>query len=102
MTWESNCVYILSNVKATVLYTGVTSNLPTRISQHKQGLGGAFTKKYHVTRLVYYECCGSIVDAINREKQIKGGSREDKIKLINSINPDWMDLAVELGIIPNQ
>ena len=98
MSWDSNCVYILSNIKGSVLYVGVTSNLPERINQHKQGSGGTFSKKYRTTRLVYYECFGTIMDAINREKQLKSGSRADKIKLIESINPEWSDLSDETGL----
>ncbi|HSN94127.1 MAG TPA: GIY-YIG nuclease family protein [Anaerolineaceae bacterium] len=98
MSWDSNCVYILSNIKGNVLYVGVTSNLPQRIKQHKEGAGGTFSKKYRTTKLVYYECFGTIMDAINREKQIKGGSRADKIKLIESINQGWLDLSVEFGL----
>jgi len=98
MSWDSNCVYILSNIKGSVLYVGVTSNLPVRINQHKQGFEGGFTKKYRTTRLVYYECFGTILDAISREKQLKGGSREDKIKLVESINPEWLDLSDEIGL----
>ena len=98
MSWDSNCVYILSNIKGSVLYVGVTSNLPQRIYQHKEGFGATFSKKYRITRLVYYECFGTIMYAINREKQIKGGSRADKIKLIESINPKWADLSVEIGL----
>ena len=98
MSWDSNCVYILSNIKGSVLYVGVTSNLPERINQHKQGSGGTFSKKYRTTSLVYYECFGTIMDAINREKQLKGGSRADKIKLIESINPEWLDLSDEIGL----
>ncbi len=98
MSWSSNCIYILSNIKGTVLYIGVTSNLPERINQHKHGTGGVFTRKYRATKLVYYECFGTIMDAINREKQLKGGSRADKIKLIESINPQWLDLSIEIGL----
>jgi putative endonuclease len=98
MSWSSNCIYILSNIKGSVLYIGVTSNLPERINQHKQGKGGVFTRKYRATRLVYYECFGTIMDAINREKQLKGGSRADKIKLIESINAEWLDLSAEIGL----
>ena len=98
MSWDSNCVYTLSNIKGSVLYVGVTSNLPQRINQHKTGSGGTFSKKYRTSRLVYYECYGTIMDAINREKQIKGGSRADKIALIESINPGWSDLSSEIGL----
>ncbi|MEK7464843.1 MAG: GIY-YIG nuclease family protein, partial [Patescibacteria group bacterium] len=75
-------VYIMTNRRNTVLYTGVTSDLPRRVSEHKQKLVEGFTKKYNITKLVYYEAFGSIVDAIRREKQIKAGSRKKKLALI--------------------
>ena len=86
------CVYILTNSRHTVLYTGVTNNLERRLSEHKNKMGSAFTKKYNVDKLVYFECGNDINDAIAREKQIKAGSRQDKIALINSMNPKWKDL----------
>jgi putative endonuclease len=89
------CVYILTNSRHTVLYTGVTNNLERRLSEHKDKLGSAFTKRYNVNKLVYYECGDDIRIAIAREKQIKAGSRQDKIDLINSINPQWKDLSKE-------
>ena len=64
-----------------------------RVAQHRQGEGGFFSSKYKLYKLVYYECGGDIEAAIYREKQIKAGSREDKEKLIRSINPDWQDLS---------
>lgn len=89
-------IYILTNMNNTVLYTGVTNDLYRRVSQHKAGTGGKFTTRYRVTKLVYYEVFCDINDAIAREKQIKGGSRQDKIDLVNEINPDWMDLFDDL------
>ena len=89
-------VYIMSNDSQTVLYTGVTSNLVQRVWQHKHGTVPGFTLKYRVKRLVYYEVSESIRSAIEREKQIKGGSREAKLKLIRSMNPDWHDLSKSL------
>jgi putative endonuclease len=85
-------VYILTNFKKTVLYTGVTSDLIARVGQHKTKAHEGFTMRYQVTDLVYYEVFHSIRDAIRREKQIKGGSRQKKIDLINSMNPEWRDL----------
>jgi len=90
------CVYIMTNAHNTVLYTGVTNNLARRVYEHKNGLGGVFTKKYNVHKLVYYEVGDSIYTAIAREKQIKGGSRKKKIELINSMNPEWRDLYDEI------
>ena len=91
-------VYILTNIKHTVLYTGVTSNLPKRLEEHRTGkYKTSFTHRYNVTILVYFEEFSSIVDAIAREKQIKAGSRQKKLDLINGINPEWKDLSVELS-----
>lgn len=89
------CVYILTNSRHTVLYTGVTNNLERRLSEHKSKIGSAFTKKYNIDQLVYFECGDDVSTAIFREKQIKAGSRQDKIDLINSINPEWKDLSKE-------
>jgi putative endonuclease len=86
-------VYILTNKANTVLYTGVTNDLDRRLQEHKFGNPQAFTSCYKVTKLVYYETIDDIHAAINREKQIKGGSRQDKIDLINQLNPEWKDLA---------
>ena len=86
------CVYIMANAHHTVLYTGVTNDLFRRVTEHKSGEGSAFTKKYNITKLVYFECGDDINTAIAREKQIKAGSRKKKIELIASINPTWEDL----------
>lgn len=86
----------MTNKDNTVIYTGVTSNLPKRIFEHKEGLVEGFTKKYNVKKLVYYEIFDAIEDAIIREKQIKAGSRKKKLGLINSINPVFKDLYYEL------
>ena len=90
------CVYILSNPGRTVLYTGVTSNLPARMYQHKEHLAKGFTAKYNVVDLVYYEVAETAEAAIGREKQIKAGSRQDKIDLVNGMNPTWADLSSQL------
>ncbi len=90
------CVYIMTNHKNTVLYTGVTNDLPRRVYEHKNKLIEGFTKRYNLTRLVYYELCTDIEGAIIREKQIKAGSRQDKMNLIDSVNRDWYDLYNEL------
>jgi putative endonuclease len=89
------CVYIITNAYNTVLYTGVTNNLERRVLEHRSGKGGAFTSKYRVKKLVYFECGSSNKEAIAREKQIKAGSRKKKIDLIESINPNWNDLFDE-------
>jgi len=90
------CVYIMTNKKNTVLYTGITSNLNKRIYEHKENLVEGFTKKYNVHKLVYYEVFNDVEGAISREKQIKADSRNKKIKLISSLNPEWKDLYTEL------
>ncbi|GAK52292.1 hypothetical protein U14_03543 [Candidatus Moduliflexus flocculans] len=85
-------VYIVTNKRNTTLYTGVTSNLARRIFEHKQKLVEGFTKRYNLDKLVYYELFKEVNDAIAREKQIKGGSRQKKIVLIEKVNPEWRDL----------
>jgi len=90
-------VYIMTNAHNTVLYTGVTNDLARRIYQHKNGLGSIFAKKYNVRKLVYYEIGNDIHSAIAREKQIKGGSRQKKIDLIDTLNPGWKDLFEEIS-----
>ncbi len=89
-------VYIMTNKRNTVLYTGVTSNLIKRVYEHKEKLVPGFTKKYNIEKLVYYEVFDDITNAIMREKQIKAGSRKKKIELIESMNKDWKDLYEEL------
>jgi putative endonuclease len=90
------CVYIMANVHNTVIYSGVTNNLARRVYEHKNGLGGIFTKKYNITKLVYYEVGDNVHAALAREKQIKGGSRKKKIELVNSVNLEWKDLFDEI------
>ena len=87
-------VYILTNKNNSVLYTGVTSNLKDRIEQHKvRKHPESFSARYNCNKLVYYEVYDSIVEAIEREKIIKGGSRKKKLDLIDSTNPGWTDLS---------
>ncbi len=86
-------VYILANPYSRVLYTGMTCNLDLRLGTHRQHLIDGFTSKYNVTRLVYAEEHGGPLSAIAREKQIKKYRREKKIALIESINPEWLDLS---------
>ena len=90
------CVYIMTNAYNTVIYSGVTNDLARKVYEHKNGLGGVFTKKYNVVKLVYYEVTENVYAALEREKQIKGGSRKKKIDLINSINSEWKDLYEEI------
>ena len=88
-------VYILTNPYHTVLYIVVTNNLVRRISEHKAGAVEGFTKKYNVNKLVYFETSPDIKQAIEREKQLKAGSRAKKMALINEMNPEWHDLLEE-------
>jgi putative endonuclease len=85
-------VYILTNDRHTVLYTGVTRDLKRRAYQHRHRLSRGFTRRYNVTRLVHYEACEDVNAAIAREKQIKAGSRQKKMELIETTNRDWRDL----------
>ena len=87
---------MMTNKRNTVIYTGITNNLIRRVYEHKHKLINGFTKKYNVTKLVYYKVSKDVREAIAREKQIKGGSREKKIMLINSMNKGWKDLYEEL------
>ncbi|MFH1893932.1 MAG: GIY-YIG nuclease family protein [Candidatus Zixiibacteriota bacterium] len=89
-------VYIMTNQTHSVLYTGVTSDLKGRVWQHREGAVPGFTSKYKIKELVYYEVFGDIRYAIEREKQIKKGSRQKKIDLIASMNPEWRDLYDDL------
>ncbi len=85
-------VYIATNFKNTVLYTGVTDNLERRMYQHRNKLMVGFSSKYNINKLVYYEAFSSPGEAIAAEKRIKGWTRAKKIKLIKSINPNFDDL----------
>jgi len=89
-------VYILSDVNNRILYTGVTLNLLKRVWEHKNHIVDGFTKRYNVTKLVYYEEGENINSAISREKQIKGKLRKKKIVLIEKSNPEWRDLYLDL------
>lgn len=87
----------MTNKNHTTLYTGVTSTLPKRVQQHKESYySQSFTSRYNLYILVYWEAFQEIGDAISREKQIKGGSRQKKLDLINSMNPLWKDLAEDV------
>jgi putative endonuclease len=89
-------VYIATNKRNTVLYTGVTNSLIKREGQHKMKFfDNSFAAKYNVEKIIYYEIFGSVGAAIFREKQIKAGSRQDKINLVNSMNLSWKDLLKE-------
>jgi putative endonuclease len=85
-------VYIMAS-RSRVLYVGVTNDLARRVDEHKRGLGACFTSKYRITRLVYFEEFVDILDAIAREKEIKGWVRSRKTRLIEGRNPTWEDLS---------
>jgi putative endonuclease len=85
-------VYIMANKRNTVLYTGVTSDLKRRTYEHRNKLIDGFSKKYNTNKLVFYETFTEPLHAITREKQLKGGSRQKKVDLINQKNTGWRDL----------
>jgi predicted GIY-YIG superfamily endonuclease len=89
-------VYIVANRRNGALYTGVTSNLPRRAFEHREGLVQGFTRRYGCKLLVWYELHETMPHAIAREKQIKAGSRRKKLALIEAINQDWRDLFDDL------
>ena len=90
-------IYILTNKNNTTLYVGVTAYLKERIIQHKEKCDkNSFSARYNLNKLVYYKAFQMVGDAIGREKQLKAGSRAQKISLIERINPDWKDLFDEL------
>ena len=90
-------VYIMASKRNGTLYTGVTSILPQRAWQHREGLTPGFTRRYHCKLLVWYESHDDMIEAIAREKRIKGGSRAAKLALIEASNPDWRDLYADLA-----
>jgi putative endonuclease len=89
-------VYILANETNTVLYTGVTNDLYRRMAEHKEGINKGFTRRYRIKKLVYYEEFDDPLAAIEREKQIKAGSRQKKLDLIKSMNPEKRDLSEDI------
>lgn len=91
------CVYMMSSRRNGTLYTGVTSNLAVRAHQHREGLMSGFTRRYGCKLLVYIEYFETMPDAIARGKQIKAGSRADKLRLIEARNPEWLDLYEQLA-----
>jgi putative endonuclease len=102
--FDTIAVYIVTDRRYGALYTGVTSDLVSRVSQHRVGEACAFTRKYNCTRLVWYEVHSDMRMAIQRETSIKRYARQWKINLIEAMNPDWNDLwdAVRLGPLPGQ
>ena len=89
-------VYVMTNQRNTVLYTGITNDLSKRAWEHKEKIIKGFTKKYNIDKLVYYEVCSNPMSAIEREKQIKNYSRKKKEFLINKENSEWRDLSEDL------
>lgn len=96
MDHKQPAIYIMANQRNGTLYTGVTSDLIKRVYQHKHSRIPGFSTRYHCKILVYYEQSENMLSAIAREKQIKAGSRKNKLKLIESINPNWIDLYEKL------
>lgn len=90
-------VYMLSNKYNNVLYTGVTRDLQRRVAEHKLHINKGFSAKYNTGKLVYYEWYDRLDVAIKREKQLKNWKREWKDKLVNDFNPEWRDMAEEIG-----
>ncbi len=88
-------VYMMTNERNTVIYTGVTNDLQRRIHEHQLKITKGFTKKYNVHKLVYVEYFDDVNQAIAREKNIKAGSRKKKEELITAFNPEWRDLSEE-------
>lgn len=90
---RGGCVYIMTNVFNNIYYNGVTSDLRNRVWQHKNNIyPKSFTSKYKCYKLVYYQSFFSVEEAINEEKRIKGGNRQQKINLVEGFNPSWLDL----------
>jgi putative endonuclease len=85
-------IYFMTNRRNGILYVGMTTNLPARAYQHREGLIAGFTKRYRLKLLVYYEVFDDVRDAIQREKTIKHWPRAWKVRLIHEFNPDWNDL----------
>jgi putative endonuclease len=89
-------VYIITNEHDSVLYVGMTNDLVRRITEHRTGEISGFAADYRCKKLVFYEHCTNVLDAIAREKQIKNWSRAKKVKLIATLNPRWIDLALDI------
>lgn len=92
MAQRQPAVYIMASSERGTLYVGVTGNLKFRVWQHREGLGGVFSKRYGVKRLVWFEHHADFPSAITREKQLKKWTRAWKLRLIETANPTWCDL----------
>ncbi len=97
---HSYAVYIVASRRNGTLYTGVTNDLTRRVAEHRAGIAEGFTRRYGVKRLVWFEPHGDIAEAIQREKRIKTWNRAWKIAMIEAGNPDWRDLAEDIGLPP--
>ena len=94
------CAYLLANRPYGAIYCGVTSDLLVRVQQHRDALFDGFTKAHSIHRLVWFEQHGTMETAIQRERRIKKWNRQWKINLIEKENPDWRDLALQMGLAP--
>jgi len=92
---KSSYIYLMGSASRRALYAGVCADLEKRVWEHKNGLGGDFTRKYKCNRLVYFARFSNVESAIAREKEIKGWRRSKKNKLVESLNPEWKDLAAD-------
>jgi len=93
-------VYIMCSLNHSTIYAGVTSNLPSRVYEHKHKIHlNSFSAKYNCVNLVYYKWFETIKEAITEEKRIKGGSRKKKEEMINDMNPEWKDLYEEIKLL---
>lgn len=90
--------YIMASQTRT-LYCGVTRDITQRVGQHREGCPGSFCSRYRITRLVYCEYSISMFAVIQREKQVKGWSREKRLRLVETLNPEWEDLALRWGTL---
>lgn len=88
-------VYILTSWNNKVMHIGVTNNLERRLYEHSNGIADSFTKRYNISKLVYFEHCNDVTAAIEREKQLKGWRRQKKNALVETINPNWEDLSAD-------
>ena len=94
---KQSFIYIMTNTNNTTLYIGVTNNIIRRVYEHRNKLVKGFTSKYNLTKLVYYEMFDDIINAITREKYLKGKKRDFKLSLINNFNPEWKDLYEDIA-----
>ncbi|OGS50387.1 MAG: endonuclease [Erythrobacter sp. RIFCSPHIGHO2_12_FULL_63_10] len=94
---KSPCVYIMANKRNGTIYTGVTSDLPRRVWQHREGHAVGFSRRFGCKLLVWFEQHDTLESAILREKQIKAGSRKTKLALVEMQNPQWRDLFGDIA-----